>query len=116
MAMQLSRHMTLGFLISVGAVILGCASGPTTAATSICGSDYACLKQATSRYRQQAMQLSALAERYEIDAAAKAQELGQDAEQVKRQRELAKQYWSEAQQADELAQQFRRQLPHNMVY
>jgi hypothetical protein len=46
----------------------------------------------------------------------KAKELGQDAEQVKRHRELAKQYWAEAQQAEELSRQYRSQLPHNVVY
>jgi hypothetical protein len=116
--MRLSQVILLGGMVFVGAIIAGCASapGPTEPAAMSCGNDYACLKDATFRYRQQAVQLSALAERYEIEAEAKAKELGQDAEQVKRDRDLAKQYWSEAQQADELAREYRRQLPHNVVY
>ena len=65
------------------------------------------------KYRQQADQLSALAERYEIEAGAMT---GQDAEAAKHRHDLALAYWSEAQQADELAQEYRRQLPHNMAH
>jgi hypothetical protein len=62
------------------------------------------------KYRQQAEQLSTLAQRYELEAAAMT---GQDADQ---RRDRAQAYWSEAQQADELAQEYRRQLPHNMAH
>src|SRR5947208_1410720 len=54
-----------------------------------CGSNYTCLKDTAFQYRQQAEQLSALAQHYEIEAEEKARELGQDAEQVKRNHDLA---------------------------
>jgi hypothetical protein len=54
--------------------------------------------------------LSTLAQRYELEAAAVA---GEDANQ---RRDRAQAYWSEARQADELAQEYRRQLPHNMAH
>jgi hypothetical protein len=97
-------------------ILAGCAAGTTEPLATACGSNYTCLKDAAFQYRQQAAQLTALAERYEMEAAAKARELGQDAEQVKRHRELAKQFWSEAQQAEELSRQYRSQLPHNVMY
>jgi hypothetical protein len=65
------------------------------------------------KYRQEADRLSSLAQRYEIEAGTMT---AQDAEAVKHQRDLAQTYWSEARQADELAQEYRRQLPHNMAH
>jgi len=114
--MQLSHFVWMGGVVLVGTFIAGCAAEPTQPTAMSCGNNYTCLQDATFHYRQQAVQLSALAERYEIEAEAKAKELGQEAEQVKRQRDLAKEYRSEAQQADELARQYRSQLPHNVVY
>jgi hypothetical protein len=115
-AMKLSFVILTSGVVLVGAMLAGCAAGTTESAATACGSNYTCLKDAAFQYHQQAAHLSALAERYEMEAEVKARELGQDAEQVKRQRELAKQYWSEAQQADELSRQYRNQLPHNVVY
>ena len=77
-----------------------------------CGSNYTCLIDTAFQYRREAEQLSALAQRYEIEAEVKARELGQDAEQVKRNHDLAMQYRSKAQEADELARRYSSQLPH----
>jgi hypothetical protein len=87
----------------------GCATMESDHSTRQCGSDYSCLSQMAVKYRQQANQLSTLAQRYEVEAAAMT---GEDAQQ---QHQRAQAYWSEAQQADALAQEYRRQLPHNMV-
>ncbi len=109
-------HVTLTCgVVLVGAITVGCAAETTQPFATSCGSNYTCMNDMAFQYRQQAMQLSTLAQRYEIEAEAKAKEFGQDAEQVKRHRELAKQYWSEAQQADELAHEYRSQLPHNVM-
>lgn len=103
-----------GGVVLAGALVAGCAAETTHPLATSCGSNYTCLKDMTFQYRLQAAQLSGLAQRYEIEAEAKSRELGQEAEQVKHHRDLAAQYWSEAQQADELARQYRSQLPHNM--
>jgi hypothetical protein len=109
------RTIGLGALILVAAAAAGCAaaSDPVLAR---CGSDYTCLRDTMFQYRQQAAELSALAQRYELEAQAKAKEMGQDAEQVVKSREMAKQLRAEARQADELARDAQRQLPHNMKY
>jgi hypothetical protein len=60
--------------------------------------------------------LNDLAQRYEIEAEAKTRELGRETKEAKRNRTLAKDARAEAQEADELAREYRRQLPHNMVY
>lgn len=102
-------------VVLVGAIIVGCSTATTQPFATSCGSNYTCMKDMAFQYRQQAMQLSTLAQRYEIEAEARAKEFGEDAEQVKRHRDLAKQFWSEAEQADELAHQYRSQLPHNVM-
>ena len=96
--------------VVIGTLATGCASIKTDQTTAQCGSDYSCLTEMAFKYRQQADQLSALAQRYELEAAAMT---GEDAKQ---QHQRAQAYWSEAQQADQLAQEYRRQLPHNMVH
>jgi hypothetical protein len=97
------------------AVAAGCAAAADPVVAR-CGSDYTCLRDTMFQYRQQAAELSALAQQYELEAMAKAKELGQDAEPVAKSREMAKQLRAEARQADELARDAQRQLPHNMKY
>lgn len=112
-------HLILGSsLFLVGTLMVACATstgGTQQTTMGPCGTDYSCIKTMAFQYRQQAEQLSALAQRYEHEAVLKSAQTGHDAEAVSRQHELALQYLSEAQQADELAQQYRRQLPHNMM-
>lgn len=110
------RHLRM---VGLGALVLVSAVGCVTASDPVvarCGSDYTCLRDTMFQYRQQAAELSALAQRYELEAQTKAREMGQDAEQVVKSRELAKQLRAEARQADELARDVQRQLPHNMKY
>ena len=113
--MKPSQFIMMSGIVLLGALIAGCAAGSTQPYATTCGHDYACMSDRAFQYRQQAMQLSALAERYEIEAETKAKEIGQDAEQVNRQHELAKKLWADAQEADDLALQYRRQLPHNVI-
>jgi|ERR1043165_8573999 hypothetical protein len=107
-----SRSMYDMFAVSfvlIGFLSTGCATTKTDQTTSECGSDYSCVRDMAFKYRQQADRLSMLAERYEVEAAAMT---GQDAKQ---QRDRAQAFRLEAQQANEQAQEYRRQLPHNMV-
>jgi uncharacterized protein YxeA len=110
--MKTINGMLTSILVLVGTVITGCAT-MTDQSRAQCANDYTCLSDNAFKYRQQAERLSALAQRYELEATAMS---GQDAESVKHQRDLAQTYRSEAQQADELAQEYRRQLPHNMAH
>ena len=114
--MKRSRVSFLCGVVLVGAMTGGCATDKTQSmAAASCGNNYTCLTNAAFEYKQQAATLTALAERYELEAQAKTRELGQEAEQVKRNHELAMQYWSEAQKADEIARQYRSELPHNVM-
>ena len=114
--MKRSRIIFLYGVVLVGATMGGCATEKTQSmAAASCGNNYTCLTNSAFEYKQQAAMLTALAERYELEAQAKTRELGQDAEQVKRNHELAMQYWSEAQKADETARQYRSELPHNLM-
>lgn len=102
-------------IILVGAMVAGCATSAAQPFVTSCGSDYTCAKEMAFKYRQQAAELSALAQHYEIEAQTKSQELGKEAEEVKRHRDLANQFWAEAQVADDLARQYRSQVPHNVI-
>jgi hypothetical protein len=115
-AMRTLQSISLIAAVLVGITLGGCSAGVNQQVSSPCGADYTCLSNAALQYHQQAAQLSALAERYEIEANVKANQLGKDAEEVKRHRDLAQQYRSEADAADDLARQYRSQLPHNLVY
>src|SRR5262245_38342095 len=110
--MKPSHLILAGNIVLVGTLFTGCAT-TTEQSTMQCGNDYSCLTDMAFKYRQQAQQLSALAQRYELDAAAMT---GQDADAVKHQRDVAQAYRLEANKADELAQEYRRQLPHNMAH
>ncbi len=114
--MKRSQAILTSGVVLVGAIVAGCAAETTQPIATSCGSNYTCLSDTAFQYRQQAAELSALAQRYEIEAQVKARELGKDAEQVKHNRDLAMQYWSEAQKADEMAREYRSQLPHNVVH
>ena len=100
------------YVVLLGILITGCATA-TDQSRIQCGNNYACLSDNAFKYRQQAERLSTLAQRYELEAATMS---AQDADAVKHHRDLAQTYRAEAQQADQLAQEYRSQLPHNMVH
>jgi hypothetical protein len=115
--MRILQSSSMMGAVLAGIVLAGCSAGlQQQSKNSPCGADYTCLSNNALQYRQQAAQLSALAERYEMEAQVQSKQLGMEAEAVKRNRDLAKQYRTEAQEADELARQYRSQLPHNLVY
>ena len=69
-----------------------------------------------AQYREQAVQFQALAQQYAAEADLQAAHNGLDSEQAKRARDLAKQMWARAQEADQRARELRSQVPHGVVY
>jgi len=54
-----------------------------------------------------------MAERYAREADLKARELRLDSAEVKKNQEIAKKFWAQAQEADQRAREYQYQLPHN---
>jgi hypothetical protein len=103
-----------GGVLFAGALLTGCAAtGGSDTVAAACGSDYHCTRDLMFQYRQQATDLSIMAERYAREADIKARELGQDSAEVKKNQEIAKKLWAEAQEADQRARDYQYQLPHN---
>jgi len=107
-----SRHVLGGGFLLAGVLLTGT---PTEAADTVtpCGADYDCMRDLMFHYRSQAIDLKMMAERYEREADFKAKELGWNSSEVKNSREMAKNYWKRAQEADQLARDYQYQLPHN---
>jgi YHS domain-containing protein len=80
-----------------------------------CGTDYHCVSDLAAHYRQQASDLQAIAQRYEVEANFQAAQNGKDSQQAKQSRDLAKQLALQAQEADERARELRSQLPHGVA-
>jgi len=105
-------------LVALLAGQAGCATGaPATSVSDsyqkVCGTDYHCVQDKMFEYRDQAAQLTLMAERYAREAEVKAKELGQNADEVRKTQAMAQKLWSQAQEADQLAQEYQRQIPHN---
>lgn len=105
-----------GTLLLAGMLASGCATTPSNSSlpTGITTSKEAA--DLAFHYRQQAAELNALAQRLEFEAEWYAQQSGQDSEQAKRARQMAKDMRATAKEAEELARQYRSQVPHNQVY
>lgn len=110
-----NRRFWGGGLLLAGALLTGCATGAPNSSTAgtACGSDYHCMRDLMFQYRQQATDLSMMAERYAREADLKAKELGQDSAEVKKSQEIAKKFFAQAQEADQRARDYQYQLPHN---
>ena len=96
--------------------VTGCA---TTAPDAQRGTQISRTQQAGDlafQHRRQAMDLRELAQRYELEATALAAMKGAVHGDTLRSRELAKTFWAAADEADQTAREYRRQLPHNRVY
>jgi len=107
------RHVLGGGLLLVGALLTGTPTeGADTGATA-CGADYDCVRDLMFHYRSQATDFKMMAERYEREADFKAKDLGRDSAEVQKSREMAKKFWAQAQEADQLARDYQYQLPHN---
>ena len=66
-------------------------------------------------YRQQASDLRAMARHLDMKLQCYYTHFGQPDEQVKLSREKAQQLWIAADEADQLAREYRRQVPHGQV-
>lgn len=105
-----------GGLSLIAAALGGCAATsaehPTTTGASISES----LGDKAFRYHRQALELREMARRLEMEAQWYAQQSGQDSEQAKRAREMAKGFWAMAEEADQRARDYQSRLPHGQLY
>ena len=89
------------------------AVGGEVQATACGQSNYECMRDLMLHYRSQAIDLKLIAERYAREADFETKELGLNSSEVKKSREMAKKFWTEALEADQLARDYQYQLPHN---
>ena len=82
-------------------------------ATACDRSDYECMRDLMFHYRSQAIDLKLIAERYAREADFEGRELAFEPALAKKSREMAKKFWAEALEADQLARDYQYQLPHN---
>jgi hypothetical protein len=68
------------------------------------------------QYRQQALELRQIAQRLELEAQWYGERFGKNDERAQDSRDKAKDLWTAAQEADQLVQEYRRQVPHGQVY
>lgn len=104
-----------GFFL-LAAVVGGCATAPSDGPTTTGPSMSESLGDKAFRYHRQALELREMARRLEMEAAWYAQQAGQDSEQAKRAREMAKGFWATAEEADQRARDYQSQLPHGQLY
>jgi hypothetical protein len=106
--------LIIGFLL-VGGTLLGCAGDSgRNSSTAMPGMS----RDAADKiffYKQQAAELRGMAERLEYEANWYAKQGGTENEEAKRHRAMAKDLRSAADEADQSASDYRRQLPHNRV-
>jgi len=98
------------------ALLVGCATGAVEKSREDCGADSRCEVDLAAQYHEQALQLQVLAQQYAAEADLQAAQNGPDSEQAQRTRDLAKQMWARAQEADQRARKLRSQVPHGVVY
>jgi hypothetical protein len=70
----------------------------------------------TFQYRRQALELGEMARRMEIEAEWYGGRFGENDERARNSRDKAKELWTAAQEADQISQEYRRQVPHGQVY
>ena len=68
------------------------------------------------KYRQQALELRQMAQRLEMEAQWYGERFGRNDERAQDSRDKAKHLWTAAQEADQLVQEYGRQVPHGQVY
>ncbi|HMU56411.1 MAG TPA: hypothetical protein PKA61_15480 [Nitrospira sp.] len=72
-------------------------------------------RQLTAQYRRQASDLRDLAARAEWEAQWYESQFGVNDQEAGRRRDQARQLWAAAEQADQLAIDYRRQVPHGQI-
>ena len=109
-------------LFLAGALLVGCAAEPT--AKSVSQSSVLAQRSVSSRdaenlafaYRRQAKILREVASRLEAEATLYQQRLGAAHEWARQSREAANATWAAAEEADEMARSYQRQVPNGRVY
>jgi hypothetical protein len=108
-------YALLASLLIVGGTLLGCASDKSqNSSTGAPGRS----REAADKvffYKQQAAELRGMADRLEYEAQWYANQAGAENEEAKRHRAMAKELRSGADEADQSAGDYRRQVPHNQV-
>ncbi|MEW6543289.1 MAG: hypothetical protein AB1411_06720 [Nitrospirota bacterium] len=111
----LSFLLGSGLLLSA-VIVAGCPAGPPERKATPDVSLSKSPADLAFEYRRQAAMFRNMAARLELEAGWHAKQGGQDSEQAKRSREMAKEMRSAADEADQMAREYRSQLPHNQVY
>ncbi|HKW85581.1 MAG TPA: hypothetical protein VJM82_00765 [Nitrospiraceae bacterium] len=108
-------------MVLIATLLVGCASnslGPTRSQSD--PMPWAVSQREASdlmfKYRQQAAELRAIASRYELEAQQFAHMRGEGDEQVQRSLANAKALWTAAEEADGLAREYQRAVPHGQLY
>ena len=109
--MNISKTIASSFAVLGLCVLVGCATSTDTARMATSGRE---ASELAFQYRQQAADLRHMAARLELEAQIHTQR--HEAEQAKRTSELAKEARASADAAEEQAREYRRQVPHGMVY
>lgn len=102
-------------------ILAGCAGEMTDTSTAsgqpvsprLASQDQA--RQLTAQYRRQAADLRDLATRVEWEAQWYESQFGVNDQEASRRRIQARQLWADAEQADQLAIDYRRQVPHGQI-
>jgi hypothetical protein len=113
-----ARALTYGFIIIVAATMTGCAiDGSPTNVASGEAVKLVTAREAVDRafeYREQAAALRDQARRLELEGRVPMHRAAEK-EQATRSLETARAMWTAADMAEAMAQEYRRQVPHNQV-
>ncbi|MBI5853665.1 MAG: hypothetical protein HZB35_00150 [Nitrospirae bacterium] len=120
--MTMTQTIASGMAGAMLLALAGCATGMGDAGSQSSVSTR--LRAVTQReagdlafqYRRQAAEYRELARRLEMEAQIATARDDNRSDQVQRSLETAKALWASAEQADELAREYRRQTPHGQVY
>lgn len=119
--MKTPRTIQVGLVLAT-LLSAGCATDVTHSASTLPGRDRPALvsheqaRTLVARYRQQAMDLRTEAQRAEWEARWYAGQFGEQDRETRLRRAQARQLWAAAEEADHLAWEYRRQVPHGQVY
>jgi hypothetical protein len=108
-------YALLAILLIVVGALLGCASDRGEKSLTVAPGMSREAADKVFFYKQQAAELRGMAERLEYEARWYANQAGAESEEAKRHRAMAKELRSAADEADQSASDYRRQVPHNQV-
>ncbi|MDE3226719.1 MAG: hypothetical protein KGN30_15060 [Nitrospirota bacterium] len=106
----------IGTLMASLVMAAGCSTTSMDNSNIAAATNYKEIGDRVAQYRQRASELRSAAARLEWEAGRFAAQAGKVSEQAQQKMELAKQTWAAADEADAVAREYRKQLPHTMVY